>query len=136
KHRLEGNQEDFDNTLKRIEQWAVGQDQVFLTQHAFEVLLLNDAIEKFFEIVPKSAAGFLFDIHTGRWDMEPAFVALGIEQFRPPFNEWSDEVKLQLRQGNSAALLPALEFAQYIEGMGEKEEARRIFTELGEACLD
>ena len=131
--RLSGDLEEFERTVQTIRKYAKEHPDEEL--YCLEALVINGRIPDALEIASEGTEHRLqLLIDSGRH--AEALAELGIDNPKPPYEKWLDEVVAQFKRAETREELGdplgrAFKLGQILTDLGEKDEAARIFDRLG-----
>ena len=129
--RLQGDQRAVEAILEKIEEWARREPDTYNRGLAIEALILNDRVERAVALYQEMTGQLAFDLHTYRGTYGRAMESLGLDAAqRPPYSPWIDDLCDKITEEDQEALEKALELARRVFGLGEKQEAGRLFQRV------
>ncbi len=126
--RLRGDLDAVGKLLEKIEEWARQEPNTYNKRLAIEALILNDRVDRALALLPELAGQLPFDLHTYRGTYGRALESMGLDgQQKPPYSPWIEDMCEKIGEQDSEALNKALELASRVFGLGEKQEAGRLY---------
>ncbi len=131
--RLRGDQDRLAKSIQEIVDWANDETNPYNRRQAMDLLVLNDAIDEVPALLDKDPDQTVYDVETFRGRYGKALEAIGVKQDRPPYSPWIEERCQEIKEGKDGVFKMAAEFAKRVHGMGDEEEAHRLFGLIFEA---